>query len=142
MGDRRVARLAVSALVVVHLLATIWHGDAHTRLHVDLSPAQTIFVYVVILAAPLASAGLMWTRHVSLGLWLFTLAMLGALLFGVYHHYVLVSPDNIAHLPAGSPDAQARFIASAAAIAWIELASALYGAFALGSQHARWRSRA
>lgn len=61
------------------------------------------------------------------------LSMLGAMLFGAYHHFILVSPDNIGHLPHGSPDAQATFILSAAALALLELASALYGAFRLGS---------
>ena len=60
--------------------------------------------------------------------------MLGALLFGAYHHYILISPDNIGHLPHGSADAQSTFIASAATLALLELASALYGRFCLGSR--------
>jgi len=130
-------RIAITALVLVHLVATIWHGDAHTQLAIELPPEKTIFVYVVILVAPIAAAGLMWTRYVAVGLWLFVLSMLGALLFGVYHHYVLVSPDNIGHLPAGSSESHAQFIASAAAIALLELAAALYGAFCLGAESAR-----
>jgi hypothetical protein len=58
--------------------------------------------------------------------------MLGSFLFGAYHHYLLVSPDNIGHLPAGSPEAHSQFITSAAVIALIELAAALYGAYCLG----------
>ena len=61
------------------------------------------------------------------------LSMLGALLFGAYHHYVMVSPDNIGHLPYGNADAQSTFIASAAALASLELGSALCGAFYLGT---------
>jgi NADPH:quinone reductase-like Zn-dependent oxidoreductase len=87
----------------------------------------------VILIAPLVAAGLMWTRYVVVGVCMIFLSMLGALLFGVYHHYVLVSPDNIGHLPHGSADAHSMFIDSAAALALLELASALYGAFCLGS---------
>ena len=44
----------------------------------------------------------------------------------------VVSSDNIGHLPHGSADAQSTFIASAAALALLELASALCGAFYLG----------
>jgi hypothetical protein len=102
-----------------------------------LSFAETLFVYVVILIAPIAAAGLVWTRHRSAGLWLFFLSMLGAFLFGAYHHYVLVSPDNIGHLPAGNPASQSQFIASAAALALLELASCLYAAFCLGARLAR-----
>ena len=125
-------KLPISLLVGVHLVATLWHGSAHSELAIALPPAKNAFVYVVILIAPLVAAGLVWTRHAAVGLWLFVLSMLGALLFGAYHHYILVSPDNIAHLPGGTPDAHARFITSAAAIALLELVSALYGAFCLG----------
>lgn len=125
-------RIAITVLVGIHLIATIWHGNAHTTLAVGLTGAQTAFVYIVIVLAPLVAAGLMWTRYATLGVWVFCASMLGAFLFGAYHHYVLVSPDNIAHLPAGSPEAHAQFIDSAATIAWIELGAALYGAFCLG----------
>jgi hypothetical protein len=131
-------RIAITALVAIHLAASVWHGGAHTQLGITLSLAQNLFVYVVIAIAPIVAAGLVWTRYQSAGLWLFFLSMLGAFLFGAYHHYVLVSPDNIGHLPGGSADAHSRFIASAASIAWLELASALYGAYGLGA-HARVR---
>ena len=126
-------RIAISALVAVHLIATLWHGNAHAVLAVGLSPAQNAFVYLVILLAPLVAAGLVWTRYSTVGLWVFFASMLGAFLFGAYYHYVFVSPDNIAHLPAGSASAHSQFIASAATIAVIELAAALYGAFCLGA---------
>lgn len=129
--------IATTVLVAIHLVATLWHGSAHTELAVNLSPAQNAFVYLVILLAPLVAAGLVWTRYFSVGLWVFFLSMLGAFLFGAYHHYVLISPDNIGHLPPGSPQAHSQFITSAATIALIELASALYGAFCLGAHRAR-----
>jgi hypothetical protein len=136
------SRIALTGLVAVHFAATLWHGRGHTQLAVELSLWQTLFVYIVILIAPLVAAGLVWTRYLSTGLWVFFLSMLGAFLFGAYHHYVMVSPDNIGHLPAGSPEAQAQFIASAGVLALLELASALYGAFCLGLHHARPRAPA
>jgi hypothetical protein len=129
-------RIVITALVVIHLAATLWHGDAHSRLAIELPREKLVFVYVVILVAPIVAAALVWTRYVSLGLWLFLLSMLGAFLFGAYHHYVLVSPDNIGHLPAGIPEYHSQFITSAAVIALLELGSALYGAFCLGSRRA------
>jgi hypothetical protein len=134
-------RMVITGLVVIHLAATLWHGNAHTQLAIGLPLEKTIFVYVVILLAPIIAAGLVWTRYRSIGLWLFFLSMLGALLFGAYHHYVMVSPDNIGHLPAGSPESHSQFITSAAAIALLELASALYGAFCLGWRYAQSRAR-
>lgn len=133
-------KIVITGLVAIHLAASLWHGGAHTQLAVTLSPEKNIFVYVVILIAPIVAAFLVWTRYLSAGLWVFFLSMLGSLLFGAYHHYVLVSPDNIGHLPDGSPESHARFITSAAAIALLELASALYGAFCLGSHKSRARA--
>jgi len=134
-------RSLITILVAIHLVASIWHGGGHSALAIALPPAKNIFVYVVILLAPVVSAGLVWTRYFSIGLWVFTLAMLGSFLFGSYHHYVLISPDNIGHLPAGSPESHSQFITSAAVIALLELAGALYGTFCLGTQHAKSRGR-
>lgn len=135
-------RIVITALVVIHLVASLWHGSGHTQLGILLPPEKTAFVFVVILIAPIVAAVLVWTRYVSIGLWMFGLAMLGALLFGAYHHYVMVSPDNIGHLPPGSPEAHSQFIASAAVIALLELASTLVAAFCLGSRYARSQPRA
>ena len=133
-------RIVITGLVAIHLAASLWHGGAHSRLAITLPPEKTIFVFIVILIAPIAAAVLVWTRYFSIGLWVFFLSMLGALLFGAYHHYVMVSPDNIGHLP-GSAESHSQFIASAAVIALLELASALYGAYCLGSHYAQSRAR-
>lgn len=132
-------KAAVTILVLVHLVATLWHGDAHQALAIDLPPLKDVFVYLVILVAPVVAAILVWTRRLGAGLWIFTLSMLGALLFGAYHHYVLVSPDNIAHLPDGAPHLHVQFASSAAAIALLEVAGTLVGSFCLGAHSARSR---
>jgi hypothetical protein len=126
-------KISIAVLVAIHLGVAVWHGNAHTALAIALPPEKNAFLFIVILIAPLVAASLMWTRYLLVGLWMIVLSMLGALLFGVYHHYLMVSPDNIGHLPTGSADAQSSFIASAAALALLELASALYGAYYLAS---------
>ena len=126
-------KTAIAVLVAIHFAVALWHGNAHTALAIALPPEKNAFVFIVILIAPIVAASLVWTRYVLVGVWMFFLSMLGAMLFGAYHHYILVSPDNIGHLPYGSPDAHATFILSAASLALLELASALYGAFLLGS---------
>ena len=135
-------RIVIAGLVLIHLAVTFWHGSAHRQLAIDLPPEKTLFVFGVILIAPILAAALVWTRYTSMGLYVFFLSMLGALLFGVYHHYVLVSPDNVSHLPGGSPESHSQFVTSAFIIALVELASALYGAYCLGSHHARSRTHA
>ena len=134
MATRGTPRLVVAALAAVHLLVTLWHSGAHSELAIGLPPLKLAYAYAVIVIAPPVAALLLWTRFATAGLWLFTLAMLGSLLFATYHHYILVSPDNIAHLPEGSAEAHARFVSSAGISALLELGSALVGAFALGRQ--------
>ena len=125
-------RIVITGLVAVHLVATVWHGSLHSRLSINLSPRQTIFVFGVILVAPIVGAALLWTRYLSSGLWVFFLSMLGSLLFGVYHHYVMVSSDNINFLPGIDSASHHQFALSAGVIALLELAAALFGAFCLG----------
>jgi hypothetical protein len=134
-------KIVITGLVIVHLAASLWHGSAHTHLGIELSTEQTLFIYIVIIIAPVVAAILVWTRYESMGLWLFFLSMLGSFLFGAYHHYVLVSSDNISHLPLGTPESHSHFIISAGVIALVELASALYVAFCLGTDHAKARTR-
>ena len=135
-------RIVLTGLVIVHLAASLWHANAHTHLGIEPSTEQTLFIYSVIITAPIVAAVLVWTRYVSMGLWLFFLSMLGSFLFGAYHHYVLVSPDNISHLPPGTPESHSHFITSAGLIGLVELASSLFGAFCLGLYHARAQTRA
>ena len=124
-------KILVTGLVVVHLIASLWHGSLHSQLSIGLSPSQTLFIVIVITIAPIVSAALVWTRYASTGLWIFSLSMLGALLFGVYYHYVAVSPDNINYLPGTNMEAHHQFALSAAVIALIELVSVFYGTFLL-----------
>jgi hypothetical protein len=62
-------KLVITGLAAVHLIASLWHGSAQTRLRIELSTEQTFFVYVVIITAPVVATILVWTRYVSTGLW-------------------------------------------------------------------------
>lgn len=115
------------ALVVAHALVLLGHDAAHSDLAVHLKLWQTIFAYSVIVAAPIAAVTLVFTRHARLGFGLLAVSMLGSLLFGVYHHYILVSLDHVAHLPAG--ESQGLFRLTAAVMAVVELAAAGFGAW-------------
>ena len=97
----------VAIIVLGHLIVNILHGQAHTSLGVGLSSWQQIYVISVILLAPLVALGLSLTRCLRAGLWLLFVSMLGSLGFGLCYHYVIISPDHVAHLPAG--DARGLF---------------------------------
>ena len=89
-----------TAIVVAHLRVNIAHGLAHRELGVGLSPPDSIFVIVVILIAPLLAMTLLWTAKKRLGLILLSLSMFGSLLFGLYHHFLVTSPDHVHSQPA------------------------------------------
>jgi len=89
-----------TAIVVAHLLVNIAHGLAHRELGVGLSPHDSIFIIVVILIAPLLAMTLLWTAKKRPGLILLSLSMFGSLLFGLYHHFLVTSPDHVHSQPA------------------------------------------
>ena len=101
MWVSRAAKYA-TAIVVAHLLVNIAHGLAHHDLQVGLPPSGSIFVIVVVLVCPLLAMGLVWTAKKRLGLILLSLSMFGSLLFGVYHHFLVASPDHVRSQPASA----------------------------------------
>jgi len=102
MREKPARRAWVAIAVVAHLIVNLAHGHAHTRLGVGLNAFQTLYVFGVILIAPLVALVLSFTRLARAGAWLLLVSMLGSLIFGVLYHYVIVSPDNVAYLPVGS----------------------------------------
>jgi hypothetical protein len=84
-------------IVLVHLALNIAHGMAHGRLAIGLGAFQQWFVVIVITAAPLFAAYLVWKGRSRSGGALLAIAMAGALVFGVYFHFVLPGPDHVAH---------------------------------------------
>ena len=130
-------KILITIFVIIHLVGNLWHGDAHTTLEITLPGIKIAFVIVVILIGPILGAILTWTRFAVLGSWIVGVSMVGSVVFSVYHHYVLISNDNVEHLPAGTPEAHAHFSNSAEFIALIALAAALLAFYAAGKLHSR-----
>lgn len=91
----------VTIAVVAHLIVVLVHGQAHTQLGVGLSDWQQLYVLAVIMLAPLLALALSFTRYAKTGLWLLLVSMLGSLIFGACYHFLIISPDHVAHLPLG-----------------------------------------
>lgn len=89
---------AAIAIVVLHLLVSVIHGAAHNVLAINLSGWQNAYVLSIITILPLVAALLIWRRR-AVGFMLLLLSMFGSLVFGVYYHFIFVSPDNVAFLP-------------------------------------------
>ena len=102
-APRSPAQAYAIGIVVAHLALSIAHGLAHSHLHIELNLLQKIFVYLVILAAPLAAGWLIWTRRLRLGGALLVVSMAAALAFGVYYHYLAPGPDNVSQTDASAP---------------------------------------
>ncbi len=92
----------VTLVVLLHAVVVVLHGNAHTSLGVGLSSWQRIYVLVVIVIAPFVAGVFAWTpRWARFALFVLLFSMAGSLIFGACYHYLIVSPDNVAHLPAG-----------------------------------------
>lgn len=92
----------VSAAVLAHALVTILHGMAHTRLGIDLSAAASAFVIGVIVVGPIAGLAVFWSGWRRAGAGIVAATMAGALVFGLWKHFVAESGDNVSHLPAAA----------------------------------------
>jgi hypothetical protein len=117
----------LTAIVVVHLLISFVHGSAHDGGHVMLTPMQSIFVYGVILAGPLAGL-LLFAFSARAGALLVTATMAGSLLFGLINHFIIVSPDHVSQVAA---EWRTLFTATAALLVASEAAGVLAGVRAL-----------
>ena len=82
-------------IVVVHLIVSLAHGFAHRELGVALNLSGSAFVIVVVLVVPLIAMGLVWRKPKRLGLGLLSVSMLGSLLFGLYHHFLIAGTDHV-----------------------------------------------
>jgi hypothetical protein len=122
-------RFLVTVAIVAHLIVTLLHGRAHTELAVGLNAWQQIYVLVVIVCAPLVAGVLLWLPYARLGVLLLVIAMAGSLIFGVYFHYVTISPDHVSHLPPG--DSQSLFKMTAMLLAVTETFGVVAGLLAL-----------
>ena len=107
------------------MIVNIVHGAAHNTLRVELGPVGIMFVYVVILIAPLCAMVLTWTKNKRIGFALFTFSMAASFVFGLYNHFVSPGIDNVAHQPHETWGA--IFILTAWLLLLTEAAGAIYG---------------
>ena len=111
----------VAAVVIGHLIMSLVHGIAHARAQVPMSVAANIFVVGVILIGPLL--GLVLLSHARLvGSAVIAATLTASCIFGVVNHFVLVSPDHVAHIAA---HARPIFAATAVLLTLTEAAGAI-----------------
>ena len=118
-------------VVLVHGVALALHSAAHVQLEIFLSQIPNLFIGVVIFIAPVAAAVLLWTGPRSFGAWLLFASMIGSLIFGGYHHFVIDSPDHVARVPSGMWGAV--FVVSAVMMSVNEVAGCGIGLWAVAA---------
>jgi hypothetical protein len=128
-GNHRSPDGLLTAIVLLHLGISVLHGWAHAGAVVPVSTVANIFIITDIVVAPLVGIGILWVLSISGGAWLVGLSLTGALLFGVVNHFVLDSPDHVAHIVA---QWKVLFGTTAVLLALTE---------ALGAGLAFWRAR-
>ncbi len=87
-----------TTVVIIHAIANGLHGLAHVEIPVSLSLLQSLFVGIVIFPAPIIAAVLLWTRFYRIGSWLLLSSISGSLLFGIYNHFIVISPDHVSQV--------------------------------------------
>jgi len=89
----------LTAIVLLHLAISIVHGQAHAGAAIPLPLASTLFVYIVILAGPLAGLAVARWRPAA-GAWIVAASLAGSLVFGFINHFVIAGPDHVDHVAA------------------------------------------
>jgi hypothetical protein len=87
------------AMIVAHLAVNVFHGLAHQRLAIEISAPENVFVVLVILIAPIVAGVLLLLKTWRMGAWLLLVSMAGALVFGIYEHFIAPGPDHAFGLP-------------------------------------------
>jgi len=94
-------RIAGTLIVLAHFAALLVHGAGHTHLDIKPNSWQTVFIAAVIFAGPFIAMVLLWTRLQQAALFLLGGTMAGALVFGIYYHFVAPGADNALGLTPG-----------------------------------------
>lgn len=99
----RNAALIGTLAVGVSAAVNVAHTASHALQHILALPAwQLAYIAIVIYAAPVVAAVLLWTRFRLLGAWLLAAAMAGSFVFGLLYHFCLPGPDNVFTQPPGT----------------------------------------
>jgi hypothetical protein len=93
----KVAQFGIT-IAVIHAIANGLHGLAHMEIPVPLSLVQSLFVGIVIFLTPIIAGILLWTQLYHIGNWLLLSSMAASLLFGIYNHLIVISPDHFSQV--------------------------------------------
>jgi hypothetical protein len=90
-----------AATVLLHTLIVLAHGTAHTRLKVGLPAWANLYVVCVVGIGPIAGLLLLRSSRQRSGATILFATMVGALVFGLWKHFIVHGPDHVMHLQPG-----------------------------------------
>jgi hypothetical protein len=123
---RRSEAFLGAVVVAVSAAVNAVHTVSHAGQHVMSLPAwQLTYIAVVVYAAPVVAAVLLWTRFRRSGAWLLAASMAGSLAFGLLYHFLVPGPDNVFTQPPGPW--RAAFLVTAVLLALLQAAGVLVG---------------
>lgn len=89
-------------IVVLHFIVVGIHGFAHNIIPIPTSILQYLFIISIVTIAPIVAAVMLWRKSFDTGTALLFCSMLGALIFGAYNHFIIISPDHVSQIPPTS----------------------------------------
>lgn len=116
----------IYAIVLVHAMVSGYHGWSHHHSAVPTTLAQNIFIVAVVFASPILAVILLVRGRIHPGIALFSLSMLGALIFGLLFHFALDTADlysNVRGIGAQT------FFVSALLLAAVEFIGFVWGGY-------------
>jgi hypothetical protein len=126
--DTKSSRFAAwlgTVVVVIHEIPLVLHGIAHSQFGIYLpSVMANLYIVLVLYAAPVVAACLLWANRTRFGAWLLLGSMAGSLAFELYHHFLVMSEDHVSMVPAGTWGDIFRVTAVASAVTEVLAAAA------------------
>ncbi|HEY2844152.1 MAG TPA: hypothetical protein VGJ09_10900 [Bryobacteraceae bacterium] len=119
----------MTTIVWIHAAAVAAHAAAHLGAAVPLSTPAAIYVLLVIVAGPLLGWWIYKSGRPRAGSAIVACSMAGALIFGLWNHFLAAGADHINMIEAGPWQAPFRLTAMAIAVA--EAAGTIAGVAAM-----------
>src|SRR5437868_1446757 len=92
---KRTILMSATWVVVLNALVLLTHTAAHLGLHIlSMTIFDYLFIGIVIMILPLVALFMLYNTHLSRwGMLLLLLSMLGSLIYGLLHHFLLPGMD-------------------------------------------------
>ena len=92
--------ITAALVVLVHTVVMLIHGAAHIRLNIELSPWANIYVLGIVGIGPITGLIFLRSSRQRTGATILFITMIGALLFGLWNHFIVPGADHVMHLQA------------------------------------------